>query len=152
MVYFLLVVSLFIFGSCVGSFCGVLMETGVKRSLWTGRSQCVNCGKQLHWYELIPIVSYFLQRGMCRKCQAIIPSWIFSIEIMTGLTWMLFGTIMVTEHFSIFEILSHLCVLTMLLMLALEDIKSFTIPDRLSLPMIIVALMLVAFSWGTYHM
>ena len=154
MVHFLLlVVSLFVFGSCIGSFCGVIMETGfLKRSFWTGRSQCLSCHETLRWYELIPVVSYLSQRGACRKCQATIPSWVFSIEIMTGLLWMLFGTILVTEQYSIFEIISHLAILTMLLMLALEDIKSFTIPDRLSLPMIIITIILIAFSWGTYQM
>jgi Flp pilus assembly protein protease CpaA len=38
----------------------------------------------------------------------------------------------------------------MLLMLALEDIKSFTIPDKLSFPMIVMTLIIIAFSWGLY--
>ncbi len=154
MVHFLfLVTSLFFFGSCVGSFCGVIMETGfLKRSFWTGRSQCSSCYETLRWYELIPVLSYLFQKGACRQCKTEIPSWVFSIEVMMGLLWMLFGTILITEGYNLFEITSHLVVLSMLLMLALEDIKSFTIPDRLSLPMIIITIILIAFSWGTYQM
>jgi len=33
------------------------------------RSHCTNCNHTLKWYELIPIVSYLLQHGKCRKCQ-----------------------------------------------------------------------------------
>ncbi len=98
MVHFLfLVISLFVFGSCVGSFCGVIMETGLQRSFWTGRSHCTSCYERLRWYELLPIISYIAQRGKCRQCQSEIPSWVFSIEAMTGLLWMLFGTIFITE-------------------------------------------------------
>lgn len=153
MVHFLfLVVSLFILGSCIGSFCGVIIETGVRRSFWTGRSQCASCYERLHWYELIPVISYLVQRGTCRRCHEEIPSWVLSIEVMMGLLWMLFGTILVTEWYSLWEIGTHLIILTMLLMLALEDIKSFTIPDRLSLPMIIITIILIAGSWSMYRM
>ena len=32
------------------------------------RSVCLSCGKKLRWYENMPIVSWVLQRGKCRKC------------------------------------------------------------------------------------
>lgn len=32
------------------------------------RSVCLSCHKQLEWYENIPIVSWVVQRGKCRKC------------------------------------------------------------------------------------
>ncbi|MBP7773784.1 prepilin peptidase, partial [Candidatus Gracilibacteria bacterium] len=146
MVDFLFALSLFFFGACVGSFCGVLMERDIKRSFWTGRSQCLSCKKTLHWYELVPLVSYFVQRGQCRKCGALIPSWIISIEVLTGLTWMFFGTLLSVYEYSLWNIGSHLAILTFLLMLAIEDIKTFTIPDRLSLPMILMVVMIAGIS------
>lgn len=39
----------------------------------------------------------------------------------------------------------------MILVLAIEDIKNFTIPDRLSLPMIVITVILMALSWGLYE-
>ena len=33
------------------------------------RSECLFCGHKLAWFELIPIVSWLLQRGRCRKCK-----------------------------------------------------------------------------------
>ena len=32
------------------------------------RSECLFCHHRLSWYELIPILSWMLQRGRCRKC------------------------------------------------------------------------------------
>ena len=32
------------------------------------RSVCLSCGRQLKWYDNIPIVSWMLLRGKCRKC------------------------------------------------------------------------------------
>lgn len=98
MVHFLFFsVSFFFFGACAGSFSGVLMEENMKRSFWTGRSQCLACREKLRWYELVPVISYLVQKGRCRHCAAFIPSWILSIEVMMGILWMLFGTIFITE-------------------------------------------------------
>ena len=152
MVHFLfLAVSLFAVGACLGSFSGVLMESRVKRSFWTGRSQCLSCYTQLSWYEMIPLVSYIIQRGKCRQCSARIPLWVFSIEMMTGILWMLFGTVIIIKWFSLWVVISHLILLTMILILAIEDIKNFTIPDRLSLPMILITVIFISFSWGLYE-
>lgn len=139
----LLAGSFLILGICVGSFSGVLMESWVKRSIWTGRSQCLTCREKLRWYELIPVISYIIQKGRCRMCKSIIPSWILGIEVIMGLVWMVFGTLFSIYWYSIWVIGSHLILLSMILILAIEDIKSFTIPDRLSLPMIIITLIII---------
>lgn len=151
MVHFLfLAVSLFIIGACLGSFAGVLMETGVKRSFWTGRSQCLSCHTKLRWYEMIPVVSYISQFGKCRTCHTNIPLWVASIEMMNGIVWMLLGVLLILQGFSLWVIITHLVLLTMVLMLAIEDIKHFTIPDRLSLPMIAFTLIVATLSWWWY--
>lgn len=148
--YFFLAISFLIVGASVGSFCGVLMETAVKRSFWTGRSQCLSCHEQLRWHEMIPVLSYIFQFGKCRQCRAHIPLWILSIEVMMGLCWMLFGTIFVVQGLSLWVIMTHLLIISMVLMLAMEDIKTFTIPDRLSLPMMAITILCIGFSWWLY--
>jgi len=35
-----------------------------------GRSKCDHCGKTLRWFELLPLVSFIIQRGRCRQCKA----------------------------------------------------------------------------------
>lgn len=146
MVHFLLPLGFFFLGACVGSFSWVLMETGVKRSFWTGRSQCLSCQKQLHWYELIPVLSGMMQKGRCRQCGIRIPAWILSIEVMMALLWMFFGTLFMISDMSLWIIWTHLVILSCLLILAIEDMRSYTIPDRLSLPMIVLVLMMIGIS------
>ncbi len=63
----------FILGLVFGSFLNVLIfryDPDKKFSLKTagGRSRCLCCGKQLRWYELIPILSWIVQLGKCRGC------------------------------------------------------------------------------------
>lgn len=60
--------------------------------------------------------------------------------MMMGIVWMFFGTLLILSDMSLWIVGSHLVILSSLLMLAIEDMKSFTIPDRLSLPMIVLVL------------
>ncbi|MCB9807261.1 prepilin peptidase [Candidatus Peribacteria bacterium] len=66
---------------------------------------------------------------------------------MTGIVWMFFGTLFAIHGYSFWIIGGHLFLLSMLLILAIEDIRSFTIPDRLSLPMIGITLVIITASY-----
>jgi leader peptidase (prepilin peptidase)/N-methyltransferase len=61
-----------ILGLSIGSFLTcVLYRVPRGLSLWgTRRSFCPKCGHTLTITELIPLVSYLLQRGRCRACHA----------------------------------------------------------------------------------
>ena len=37
-------------------------------SLLTYRSQCPQCSSRIAWYDLIPIISWFILHGKCRNC------------------------------------------------------------------------------------
>lgn len=39
-----------------------------RHSVASDRSRCLHCGHRLAWYELIPLVSWAVQRGKCRHC------------------------------------------------------------------------------------
>ncbi|MDO5481237.1 MAG: prepilin peptidase [Candidatus Saccharibacteria bacterium] len=49
------------------------------------RSVCLSCGHKLSWSENIPILSWILQRGKCRKCGAKIGKWEIIAEILMGI-------------------------------------------------------------------
>src|SRR3989344_4754529 len=82
---FLTLAIVFVFGATIGSFLNVVIyryNSGV--SPLRGRSQCFACGKTLAWYELVPIVSFFIQRGRCRGCGVKL-SWQYpAVEALTG--------------------------------------------------------------------
>ena len=77
-------------GLIVGSFLNVIIyrvPNGL--SIVWPRSHCPGCGQVLKPLELIPVISFLLLRGKCRKCQ--IPlSWRYpSVEILTGVLFIL---------------------------------------------------------------
>ncbi len=65
---------LFVIGAAVGSFLNVLSfryepdRPIFRRGAIGGRSHCMGCGRTLSAYELIPLVSFVIQRGRCRSC------------------------------------------------------------------------------------
>jgi prepilin signal peptidase PulO-like enzyme (type II secretory pathway) len=66
------------FGQCV------ITRTIQGRSWVSGRSVCDKCGKQISWYENLPVVSYLLQTGKSRCCkQRLSPIYLIS-ELAVG--------------------------------------------------------------------
>lgn len=79
------------YGAATGSFCGVLMERLPAGDSPHGRSHCV-CGRQLLWWENVPVVSWLLLQGRARCCDARIPVWYFAVEVsyaVWGMLWVL---------------------------------------------------------------
>lgn len=58
-----------VFGLIVGSFLNVIILRHGVRPVG-GRSGCMSCGKQLPWYDMIPVFSWFVLGGRCRFCRA----------------------------------------------------------------------------------
>jgi prepilin signal peptidase PulO-like enzyme (type II secretory pathway) len=84
-------VILFIFGVAIGSFINVLsLRYKDGGSIFftkkiQGRSHCPHCTKVLQWYELLPLLSFVIQRGRCRGCKTPL-SWQYpAVELITGL-------------------------------------------------------------------
>lgn len=80
----------FIFGTVFGSFfnvVGIRLPKG--NFLQEKRSHCPHCDRTLRAYELIPVVSYLIQRGKCRGCKKKISPMYPLIEFGTGLSFAL---------------------------------------------------------------
>ena len=86
MLYF---ISFFI-GAAVGSFTLVVVNRLHVAPIINARSKCFSCGKKLSWYELIPVVSYTIQKGKCTTCHAKIGYDHVLVEIVYGLLFTLF--------------------------------------------------------------
>jgi leader peptidase (prepilin peptidase)/N-methyltransferase len=62
-----------LFGLAFGSFLNVCIFrlcSEEKESVVTPGSHCRKCGRPIHWYDNIPVLSYVLLRGHCRSCGA----------------------------------------------------------------------------------
>lgn len=78
----------FLFGIVVGSFLNVctyripLGDDVVKK-----QSHCMSCGYRLKWYDLIPVFSWIILGGKCRKCKSRISLQYPCIELLNGILW-----------------------------------------------------------------
>jgi leader peptidase (prepilin peptidase) / N-methyltransferase len=132
----ILLISLYagIIGACLGSFLDVLASRLPRgESVVFGRSHCDHCNRVLLWYELIPLVSFFLQRGKCRTCHTRLS---FEYPMMELVTATMYGVI-TWNVFAQQPLLwiSSIVVSSALLVIAVADLNYFIIPDS----MIVVA-------------
>ena len=119
-------VLVFIFGTIIGSFLNVvILRYNTGNSIFKGRSRCFSCSKTLEWYELIPGLSFLIQRGKCRKCKTKISKQYISVEIITGA---LFLSVFYIQH-SIFNILYLWVLVSLLIIISVYDLRHFIIPD-----------------------
>jgi len=75
-------------GLCVGSFLNVCIYRlpAGKSLVWPG-SHCTSCEAPIAWYDNIPVASYFILGGRCRKCGAKFSARYMLVELVTGLIW-----------------------------------------------------------------
>jgi leader peptidase (prepilin peptidase) / N-methyltransferase len=76
----------FLPGLAVGSFLGVVAaRVPLRRSVVHPGSACMSCEAPLRWYDNVPVLSYALLRGRCRRCGIRIPPRDLAIELATAL-------------------------------------------------------------------
>ena len=69
-------------------------------------SFCFSCGHQLKWFENLPVLSFILSKGRCRKCKSTIGLRIILIEIAHGIWYV--GTVWLIQGWvwSVFSCIS----------------------------------------------
>jgi leader peptidase (prepilin peptidase) / N-methyltransferase len=76
----------FLPGLAVGSFLGVVASRiPLRRSVVHPGSACMSCEAPIRWYDNVPVLSYVLLRGRCRRCGIRIPPRDLAIELATAL-------------------------------------------------------------------
>jgi len=132
------ILLLFLFGLCVGSFCNVLIYRLPKEEDFVRTpSHCMFCGHPLRWFELIPLVSWLIQKGKCRACgHALSPQYPI-VEALNGLFWALTGLLFPGDWITI----GLYCGFSSLLMvLAVIDWRTFEIPNGINLSIFVLGL------------
>lgn len=116
----------FIFGTIIGSFLNVFVlryNTGL--SFLKGRSKCFSCGKELSWYELVPILSFLILHGKCSACKSKISLQYPLVELITGA---LFSLVFWKFGFS-FILPLYLLIVSILVAISIYDFLHKIIPD-----------------------
>lgn len=146
-------IFLFIFGAALGSFINVVaLRYDPEKFLFSksvsGRSHCPHCGKNLRWFELIPLFSFILQRGRCRMCHARISFRYPIIEAISGVI-VAFVPLRLTAFYApgallYASIIWDIFLLTLLL-LSLIDLRWFLIPDEINIALGALAILIAFF-------
>ena len=124
----ILIILFALFGACIASFANVVALRSAKgESFINGRSRCPSCSGTLRWFELMPVISWLIQGGSCRRCKASISPRYIIVEIIgaaaLSLSFARYG-------FS-WSFLIAFGVTVILLLIALIDFTTMEIPDVL---------------------
>jgi leader peptidase (prepilin peptidase) / N-methyltransferase len=117
---------LFLFGIVIGSFLNVCISRIPEGlSVVAPGSRCPRCEKPIQPYDNIPILSWFLLRGKCRNCHLPISPMYPTVELLTGLMFVLtyytFGLSIPTFKFLVFGCLLIILIVTDIVMRILPD-------------------------------
>ncbi len=131
----------FLTGCVVGSFLNVCiwrLPRGL--SIVRPRSRCPHCAGCIAPSDNIPLLSYLLLRGRCRRCAAPISPRYPAVEALTGvLAVILFLVFGPTAQAAILFVLFCL-----LVVVTFADLDRMVIPDKVTLPGILLGLALNA--------
>jgi leader peptidase (prepilin peptidase)/N-methyltransferase len=139
--------SAFLVGLIFGSFLNVCISRIPKgESIVHPRSRCPQCRADIRWYDNIPLLSWLILRGRCRKCKQSIP-WTYPlVELAVGL-WFMVQAIQIQSAppgvIYELEILSLAILGFLLIGLIIIDWQTLTLPDAFTLSGIAIALFLV---------
>jgi leader peptidase (prepilin peptidase)/N-methyltransferase len=137
MAFLLISLLLFLLGTCLGSFLGVVINRTINGGSWvTGRSRCDHCHKELKWFDMVPLFSYVWLRGRCRFCHKKISASHPVIEFMTGtlvVWWYWIGTLffqLTQRPFQTIQPIFWLLIGILLLFIFFTDWLYYIIPDE----------------------
>ena len=155
-------ILLFIVGALFGSFLGVVAgRYDPDRFIFTrhtigGRSHCPHCGKTLRAFELIPLISFIIQRGRCRGCRARISLLYPVVEVVSGLLFVLVPASLSSHAIMFFPHLHGaalivasalwIFVFLSLFLIALIDLRISLIPDELNVCIALASIVLAAYT------
>ncbi|MCL2820904.1 MAG: prepilin peptidase [Oscillospiraceae bacterium] len=126
-----------VFGACIASFANVVaLRIAKEESFIKGRSRCPSCGGTLRWFELLPVISWLIQKWSCRKCDATISPRYLIVEILGALA---LSFSFLRYGFS-WSFLIAFGVMVILLLIGLIDFTIMEIPDILVLALLPLAI------------
>jgi len=131
-------IFIFVVGLVFGSFANVLIYRLPKNiSLLAPASFCPHCQKKIFWYDNIPLLGFLLLGGRCRFCKNKISLIYPAVELITALTFL---AIKIKFWPDTLAILFWCLFFLDLLVIAVIDYQTRTIPDVLSLGLIPIGL------------
>jgi leader peptidase (prepilin peptidase)/N-methyltransferase len=140
------VVAVGILGLLVGSFLNVVIVRLPRgESVVHPRSRCTACGERIRWYDNVPVLSYLLLRGRCRRCGTRISPRYALVELVTGAIFALLAWNVLSSGdgpMSVSQFLRlgvYLYLTASLVASTFIDLEHQIIPDAITIPGLILA-------------
>jgi leader peptidase (prepilin peptidase)/N-methyltransferase len=142
MYYGINAVLIFILGLIVGSFSNVCIYRIPKNeSIIYPASHCPKCSSPIKPIDNVPILSYVLLKGRCRNCKNKISIQYPSVELLTGLIYLIIYLIYGLN----IQTLIYIILSSALIIIAFIDLNEQVIPEVISLPGIVIGIILSVF-------
>lgn len=126
--YILGYTAVFLFGIVIGSFCNVCIYRMPKQESIMVDSHCMNCGEKLHWYDLVPLFSFIILKGRCRKCQTKLS---LQYPLIEGMNGALYVVVILANGWNLLSVIY--CLLTSaLIILSVIDFRTYLIPNQIN--------------------
>ena len=132
-------------GAVIGSFLNVcIVRWPEGESVVRPPSRCPRCGRQVRWYENVPVLSWIALRARCAGCGLPISPLYPAIELLVALGWLaafvVFGPTFEALRVAIFG--------TVLLGIAATDARRYLIPDGFTVFLFLWGLATSMVAWG----
>ncbi|MBI4431170.1 MAG: prepilin peptidase [Candidatus Omnitrophica bacterium] len=137
---FFWITLIFALGACIGSFLNVCIFRWPQEelSIVRPRSFCPSCKEMIAWYDNIPVVSFILLRGRCRRCAWRISPHYPLVELLYALIFVWFFT---THGFTA-RFAFNSVFMALLLIATITDFQTRIIPDEVSFYGILFAMLM----------
>lgn len=130
-------IILFLVGAAIGSFLNVcIYRLPRKESVIAPASHCPSCDMPLKWYENIPLLSYAVLRGKCRRGGEAIPIRYPLVELLNATLYVLAGL----KFDATLPLLPALLFISALIVIFFIDLEHYIIPNVVVLPVAVVGL------------
>lgn len=138
-------IMFFVLGTIFGSFYTVVGYRLCKNeSIVLPRSHCPNCNHKLTVVELIPILSFIIQKGKCKNCKQKISIFYPLIELFTGILFMISYY---SFNFSL-DLVLCLLVSSLFVIIIITDLNYYIIPDEINIFFAISIFIVNIFKYG----
>ncbi len=127
-------------GLAFGSFVTVLVARVPGRQGLVSFSQCPTCNHPLAAKDNIPVIGFLILRGKCRYCKAKISLRYPLIELITAICVMM----PVLKFDGWWIVLAWVTFIVLGIALAVIDFEHHRLPDRLTVPLFLISLFLLA--------
>jgi leader peptidase (prepilin peptidase)/N-methyltransferase len=129
------IVFAFLFGLALGSFLNVcIYRIPIRKSIVYPPSSCPRCEERIRFYDNIPVLSYLLLMGRCRRCGQPISIQYPMVEVATGLI----SVALLLKLGPSLEYVFFMLFACSLIAIAFIDLHHKIVPDVISLPGIVV--------------